>query len=520
MKKYIKFFILFLFFFSALGIFAAEWAFMQDYEEYEENNREIVWAVDKFISGQKISYYLEYDFTVNLQMDMKYTQIVMEAFQIWPAFARQQIIDSGRAQEFADIMPLLERGVLLQKVSTGTPFDIKILFKANSPISASCGEGAEGCFHKYYKRITNPALRANYANEHEVIGVLVHELGHFYGLGDQYREGVENASLTHSTSDRIDGTDSIMSSGYDLRCDDVDGFINLIDFALFKRQGAYSARAKQGWKSFCDNTMYKNAKVLNKKDYVLKNTTYKYDAEGNIAKIESYNPFLLPNGNFNYTSGKPFLDYENNFKVFYTLFKNASPNPVFQAVAFPLQNATGPKFSVSAERVPDEEGFFWRIPHNEDNILLNFTKDQQCKVVDKHTNDFFFTPDNRLQQKTYSYFQFGKAENPPLNTLLTRLPIDCFMTASRNAEDGFSSNCNFYLEGIDQAIVFEQNRLVSSKNEDLEKLAGQYGVSAQDIISSAQQMCLQSYPITKEDTSDYSRLCSFFSHVENTSFRY
>jgi len=99
---------------------------------------------------------------------------------------------------------------------------------------------------EYDKRITNPALRANYANEHEVIGVLVHELGHFYGLGDQYREGVENASLTHSTSDRIDGTDSIMSSGYDLRCDDVDGFINLIDFALFKRQGSYSARAKQG----------------------------------------------------------------------------------------------------------------------------------------------------------------------------------------------------------------------------------------------------------------------------------
>jgi len=219
---------------------------MRDYEEHEESNREIVWAVDKFISGQKISYYLEYDFTINLQMDMKYTQIVMEAFKIWPAFARQQIIDSGRAQEFADIMPLLERGVLLQKVSTGTPFDIKILFKSNSPISASCGEGAEGCFHKYDKRITNPALRANYANEHEVIGVLVHELGHFYGLGDQYREGVENASLTHSTSDRIDGTDSIMSSGYDLRCDDVDGFINLIDFALFKRQGSYSARAKQG----------------------------------------------------------------------------------------------------------------------------------------------------------------------------------------------------------------------------------------------------------------------------------
>ncbi len=521
MKKYIKLFIFFLFFFSALSVAAAQWGITHEYVEPEEtSNDEFVWAIDKFLSGQKISYYLEYDFTVNLQMDMKYTQIVTEAFKIWPAFVRQRIIESGREQEFADIMPLLERGVFLQKVSTGAPFDIKILFKSSSKIPDTCGANAVGCFNRYYKRVTNPALRPNNANEHEVIGILVHELGHFYGLADQYREGIGSASVTHSTSDRIDGSGSIMSSGYDLGCDDIDGFINLIDLALFKRQGYYSARAKQGWKSFCDNTMYKNAKVLNKKDYVVKNITYKYDTEGNIAKIERYNPFLLLNENFNYTSGKPFLDYENNFKVFYTLFKNASPNPVFQAVAYPMQNGTGPKFSVSAERVPDEDGFFWRIPHDKDNILLNFTKDQQCKVVDENTNNFFFAPDVRLQKQTYSYFQFGKAENPPLNTLLTRLPIDCFMTATRNSKEGFSSNCSFYLEGIDRAVVFEQNRLVSSKNEDLEKLAGKYGVSAQDIINSAQQMCLQSYPITKEDTNDYSRLCRFFSQVENTSFRY
>ena len=68
-------------------------------------------------------------------------------------------------------------------------------------------------------------------NNHQSLSVLIHEIGHFFGFTDQYAD-FGDSSLVHSTFNRINGDwDSIMSGslGIHLKCDDVDGMINLLD---------------------------------------------------------------------------------------------------------------------------------------------------------------------------------------------------------------------------------------------------------------------------------------------------
>lgn len=526
MKKHITFLFLFLSFFSALSLSAVQWGILDDFIQAPPEQREAKYAMDKFLSGQKVYYYSLYEKETSLQEDIKYNQLVVEALKIWPAFVRQNIIDSGREQEFADIMPLLTRGIFAQKTDAEEYADINVLFKQQTEIHSVCGEDAVGCFNKYEKRILLPILSQNNSNEHEVLNILTHEVGHFYGLGDQYKNGAENSSLTHATSDRIDSTLSIMAQGNYLGCDDVDGFINTIDFSLAKRNGSYSARAQKGWKSFCDDTMYKNAKVLNKKDYGVGNATYKYDSDGNIAKIETFNPYLVAEET-NYIQGLPYINHEKNLRIFFVLFKNSTPYPVLQASIHPNNGGANIR-TVYAERVPHKEyefstkefsDVFWRVPHNEGNVLIEVSKEQQCQATDIAMNYFLFDQDGKLLKQNFSYFQFSDLkEKLPFNTLLTQLPVDILMVGKRSPSNETSSSCYFSLNGNDDSLVFKNLQLVSSKNDVLEQISHQHSVSTQNIIDSAYQMCKRAHPINTTETEALRKYCSLFSKIEKDLF--
>ena len=56
MKKRIAF--LFLFFFSALSLSAAQWGLLDDLVQAPQEQREADYAMDKFLSGQKVYYYI------------------------------------------------------------------------------------------------------------------------------------------------------------------------------------------------------------------------------------------------------------------------------------------------------------------------------------------------------------------------------------------------------------------------------------------------------------------------------
>lgn len=80
---------------------------------------------------------------------------------------------------------------------------------------------------------------------------LIHELGHAFGLADQYPAGLHNANPELSTSSLKE--DSLMAAGaLDVTCDEADGVIFLFDCILMPRN---PNKRHNGWKSLCDRNL-------------------------------------------------------------------------------------------------------------------------------------------------------------------------------------------------------------------------------------------------------------------------
>lgn len=92
--------------------------------------------------------------------------------------------------------------------------------------------------------------------DYSMEGVARHELGHFFGLADLYADK-QNMDKVHSLL-RVEpremvfkGVSSIMNNDKDdLTCDDLEGFINAVDF-IWGMEGKNSPRVQNGWKSLC-----------------------------------------------------------------------------------------------------------------------------------------------------------------------------------------------------------------------------------------------------------------------------
>lgn len=226
------------------------------------------------------------------------SDMVTKAFQVWFNDTKAAIEKAGRTQEFSDIMLILDKSVKPTSkealISFAKENKIPILFfhfTTENNVYKSCCHGYGGCagcrrmaplgingskiitVHPYINQ------KSSYFTKNQIYMTLIHEIGHYYGLADQYRvEGVnsDNADKEYSTgNDRIKNYTSIMSAGNytHLTCDDIDGFINLIDLTLSKQNnGKFSGRAQKGWASFCNgksgykNTFYKMAKPVSAKD--------------------------------------------------------------------------------------------------------------------------------------------------------------------------------------------------------------------------------------------------------------
>ena len=304
--------------------FALYWGVFDD---YKENKNE--YAVVKFINNTPIKYAITTTdiFNNNTKLkntnnkdDMFKTQVgsalqqeqqlktldnmIIEAFNTWPkdTLAAIQNKNNNRAKEFADITPLLSRQkrINLQKVGKNENPDI-IFYFANSykEIEKLCDAGSRGCYVEQdtYKKINifNPfrAEANKFVDEKkETMHNLIHEIGHYFALTDQYKNEFDS-DLEHSTSDRFRRYDSIMGANYEnsLACDDIDGFINVLDLTLSMTKG-WSARASKGWDSFCngkkyyDDTRYVKAKVIKQpiRHYDGTRCFNQFDKNGNFIK--------------------------------------------------------------------------------------------------------------------------------------------------------------------------------------------------------------------------------------------
>lgn len=102
---------------------------------------------------------------------------------------------------------------------------------------------------------TNSIFVSVYALDYNMDRVARHEMGHFFGLADQY-EDKKNMnkvrSLLRTEPDEVvfGGLPSVMAKSATLTCDDLEGFINAVDF-IWGMEGTNSPRVQNGWKSLC-----------------------------------------------------------------------------------------------------------------------------------------------------------------------------------------------------------------------------------------------------------------------------
>ena len=102
---------------------------------------------------------------------------------------------------------------------------------------------------------TNSIFVSAYALDYDMDRVARHEMGHFFGLADQY-EDKKNMnkvrSLLRTEPDEVvfGGLPSVMAKSATLTCDDLEGFINAVDF-IWGMEGKNSPRVQNGWKSLC-----------------------------------------------------------------------------------------------------------------------------------------------------------------------------------------------------------------------------------------------------------------------------
>ncbi len=249
--KRVFIYILMLLLCTPLPLQAVLWGVLED---VVENEIQFPYVIDRVLNNEFIRY------AVSPEITPQEEQIFIDSVRKWPRETLQEIKNLRRTFEFRDIIPLLEREIKFQKTD-----------KAHADITISvengyCGSNAAGCFSQYDKKIVIVPKYRNFAP------IMLHEVGHYWGLGDQYASARYNSDSEYS-SDVNTKEGALMQGSYttngNLTCDDFDGLINLFDLRLSQRKGTFSPRAKMGWWGLCPETHnhYKEARTINRKQF-------------------------------------------------------------------------------------------------------------------------------------------------------------------------------------------------------------------------------------------------------------
>lgn len=276
-------------------------------EESPHNGEDIYkfYAMYKYLTDKPVLYAVQADYGEDKTPDeltkqihtLFFSKAIENNFQTWIDQTRNYIYGQHREKDFKDILNILSKKTLkLRRVKKGKH---DILFD----FSTHAGAALYTYNTDMRIRIPNPFYSDDPKYKGKTDKMLIHEIGHYWGLADRYAEGVLSSSLEHSTSGDVD-SDAIMSvaGGIEtkLTCDDVDGFINLIDYNLAKINGKYSKRADRGWKGLCDNNYYKQARQLNRPDHYMGFTVYSFNEDGTTKSEKSaslpsrfFSPFAM-----------------------------------------------------------------------------------------------------------------------------------------------------------------------------------------------------------------------------------
>ena len=185
-----------------------------------------------------------------------YFKMVEQGYNKWFSHTLQAIEKTGRQEEFADLIPVLKQGVHVQQVGVDcSQADLRVYVMSLAGVFMNCESKAAACvtldtdpvfmyFHPF-KGIQKWLVGSNQ-------DLISHELGHTLGMADQYKYGRINAHEVYHTPDTQKSIMDSAKPSTQFGCDDVDGFINLLDVAVFNnRRGG-----QDGWRSFCKKRNY------------------------------------------------------------------------------------------------------------------------------------------------------------------------------------------------------------------------------------------------------------------------
>ncbi len=237
--KYVSSLLLILCFCSAQA--EAPWGVLDDTVDNH------TYGVDKLLAGQPVRYAVSEDITPQEE------QIFKANFYQWPQQTLRFIKQQKREKEFEEILPYLTKNLHVQKADKKTSYDVYLYIEPDE-------NKRPDALGFYEHRNRHIAVIAPYRDAFEA--TTLHEIGHFYGLGDQYDKEHHNSSQQYSNNGH---RESVMSGRSVFTCDDADGFLNLINLRL-SQQGRPTRLSKHPWKSLCDNSRetYQNGQTLNR----------------------------------------------------------------------------------------------------------------------------------------------------------------------------------------------------------------------------------------------------------------
>ena len=213
-----KCFVFVFFIFSAAFAFAAPdmYAHLNTYDEMEKT------FFEKLVSGKEATYKIctKEDSSKQYLKDEKANEIFLESVDNWLRRTRRYISKNKAEKEFSDILSIVNRRPNLRKIPCMDQeyADLTIRYTKDYSI---CGDGAGGCID-----LSSGKIFVNVAWLRDYVEILTHELGHAFGLADQYSGAIYRGSFIYNSKVL---RPSIMNNSKNVTCDDVDGFITSID---------------------------------------------------------------------------------------------------------------------------------------------------------------------------------------------------------------------------------------------------------------------------------------------------
>lgn len=543
--------------FGALSAHALYWGVFNDFDDNYSS-----YGTYKFIYGIPIKYYVE-DITEEMedeeddedvetkivstlnakQKQAEFSKIIEESFNAWPKQTREMIQKDGRSQEFADIFDLPEFFVLKQ-VSDKDNADIIFYFTTKDAVHERCGAIAGGCITagEEQPEVFLPNIYIEDPYDHssqeerkkKLLSITTHELGHYFGLTDEYEETYKS-SLTYNNSNRMANHDSIMAASHktNLGCDDVDGFINLIDLTLAMKPGLnldtdedrleFSDRAKEGWASFCNgkkngrlkpfkSAYYKEAKTRNHSDYQRGSFVYKYNEEGNVkdAEYRFIHLFNLCNNMPEYDKENQDLSYEyyvedeeNGLNYYFVVFKDGNNSPEVIRTIVTDSNGT----TIMNLEIRKESNDTWK--GNNKNYKFSITNQENCTLEESTYLDSFHAAfDNNNNLEKYSYDNNNGI--PFTDSLKEEISSGIEFVINSDLQ------CTFeYILGYrsKKAISFSMPNAheLERDQEVINKVMTDFNLSEKEVIQKAKDFCLK---LLKEDACAHRETCKFFRMIK------